>query len=211
MKKLLLLCALLVVSTLCVLAQGPGGGRSSGGSDTLMVNTPKGLFVLRGGALARFDMITLKQLGVLELLGAMPAPPADQNDRNAMMVWYGEFNKRRAPAVIIPKDNSLLIILGEDFVRISQDTLAVEAQASLAAPKKEGDAPQQGFRMPQTPGTLLVGDLLYVINGTEIISINTLNGKIIQRKDVPKEMLPVQMPNNTRGGGNNGGGNRGGK
>jgi hypothetical protein len=171
---------------------------------TIMVNTPKGLFALRAGVLARLAPATLKVDKEMKLFGEMPALPAEGADSAARMKYYEELQKRNAPALMLVKDASLLVIIGDGFARINQETLATEKALSLKDPKEVVD-PNQRFRQEPVPGYLLVGDTLFLMRSKEVMSINVTEGKIITRQPLPPELQTVQ-PNYQ---GNRGGGGRG--
>ena len=204
MRQFWVLSAVLLLATGLLFAQGfnPGFGGGNAGQ-TLMVNTAKGLFVLRGGSLAKFDAATLKLAQIFELFGPAPAPPAQNADRDTMTKYYTEMQRRAAPAIMVPKENSLLIVVGDGFAKINQDTLKVEKTADLRAPgaatADAGNRSREG-----TPGYLVVGDILYLVRNTEMLAISTTDGKVT-RAALPKE-LQIQQ----RGGGNNGGARGGG-
>jgi len=204
----------LLLAAGALLAQGPGGGPMGGGFDsqTLLVNTPKGLFALRSGVLAKYDITTLKAQQVFELFGPMPAPPAQGADRTAWGTYFAEMARRNAPAVMFARDNSLIVIVGDGFAKISQDTLKVELSADLRPADAAAAEPGRGFREP-TPGYLVVGNTLYLMRGKEMLSVALTDGKV-QRTPLPKELQPQQAnfrgDGGNREGGNRGGGNRGG-
>ena len=59
-------------------------------------------------------MTTLKALPVLELFGPAPAMPqgAAAQDRQAMQTYMTAMAQRNAPAIMVPSEDSLLIIVG---------------------------------------------------------------------------------------------------
>lgn len=220
MKHLVSAVLMLMLAAGAVLAQAPGGGGMQASGDTLMVTTPKGLFVLRNGVLAKFDPVTLKSGPVLELFGPMPAPPGQNATREERQAYNNEVQKRMAPPIMLVKDNALLVVIGDGFARIDQDTFksdALDLRNPNAAP-----AAGRGFRQEGAPGYLLVGDTLYLLRGTELISIDVAKVKLNARGPLPKEMQPIQFniggfggnrpggdrPGGDRAGGNRAGGNR---
>jgi len=209
MKHLFSAVMILLLAAGAIFAQGFGGGMPMGGN-TLMVNTPKGLYALRAGVLAKFNPTTLKTDQVFELFGAMPTPPAAGADRTAMQTYFTELQRRNAPPIMLVKDDSLIVVIGDSFGRFNQDTLKAEATANLAAPGAAAPAAGGRTRGEGEPGYLLVNNTLFLMRGTELLSINVTDGKILARTALPKELQPQQMNFPMGGGGNRGGGNRGG-
>jgi|GEM_PF-2378513 len=216
MKHFISAVTIMLLATGAIFAQGFGGfgGGMPGGGNTLMVNTPKGLFALRGGVLAKFNATTLKSEQVVELFGPMPARPADNNNREAMQAYFTELQRRNAPPIMLVKDNSLLVVIGDIFGRFKQDTLEKEAIGYLSAP---GAAATDGRgRGEGAPCYLLVDNTLFLMRGAELLSISITDGKVT-RQPLPKELQPQQFDfrmggdrGGGGGGGNRGGGNRGG-
>lgn len=223
MKHLFSAVLILLLAAGALLAQGPGGGGAQGPGgggmhvtgNTLMATTPKGLFVLRNGVLGKFEPATLKSTAVLELFGPLPAAPA-AGDRDARQAYSNEVQKRMAAPIMLVKDNTLLVVIGDGFARIDQETLKSDA-LSLTSPNAPAQADGRGFRQEGEPGYLLVGNTLYLMRGMEILSIDIANMKILARGPLPKELQPLQFNfgggfgggnNNNRNGG--GGGNRNG-
>ena len=206
MKHVLMLVVLLL-ATGALFAQGMPGDASGG--DSTIVNTPKGLFVLRSGVLAKFDAATLKQTQpLLQLFGPAPAAPKDNNDRDAQQKYNADIMRRMAPAIMLVKDNSLLLVIGDGFARINQDTLKTEAMADIK-PMAVADAGQGrgGVRMNEgMPSYLLLGNTLYLARNKELLAISIIDGKVT-RTELPKELQPLQLNfRNMFGGGNGGGG-----
>lgn len=187
---------LLVLATGILFAQGFGGGMPGGNSgNTLLVNSPKGLFALRAGVLAKFDAATLKSALVFELFGPMPERPTDNNNRDAMQKYVTELQRRMAPPIMLVKDDALLVVIGDGFARINQDTLKVEATADLSPPGAPVAADAgRGFRNTDiVPGYLLVNNTLFLMRGTELLSLSVTDGKILARTPLPKELQPLQL------------------
>ncbi|MHB0939025.1 MAG: hypothetical protein ACYDCO_24720 [Armatimonadota bacterium] len=201
MKHLFLAVLMLLLAAGALLAQGPGGGGMQASGDTLMVTTPKGLFVLRNGVLGKFDPATLKPLQTMALYGELPAQPANNADREAWRVYNAEIQKRMAPPLLLEKDSSLIIVIGDDFARIDQETLEFQT-LDLRGPNAPAPAGGRGFRQ-DAPDYLLVKDTLYLMKGTEILSVDIANVKVLARGPLPKELQPLQFNFGGFGGGNN--------
>jgi len=212
MKHLVVMSMVLVLAAGALFAQAPAPVTGPNTGSTVLVNTPKGLFALRDGVLAKYDIATLKPAQELQLFGPMPAPPADFTDNTARQKYFSEFQRRTAPAIMIPKDTSLLVVVSDGFARINQDTLKVEASADLTpaggTTTAAGGGMGRGFQQAAAPGFLLNGNTLYVMTGKEMLSINITDGKILARTALPQDLQPLQM--NFPGGGGPGGG-RGGR
>lgn len=203
MKTILVFLALLLGGALFAQV-APNGG-------ALMVNTPKGIFALRSGVLARIAPATLKVEKVMQIYGAMPEPPAQGADRDTIQKYYSEVSKRNAPAILLVKDGDLLLVTGDIFARINQDTLKVEATANLKDPAETTDPNQRGFRQEPVPGYLLVNTTLYLMKSKEILSVEITDGKLT-RQPLPAQLQPAQVNymsggNRGPGGGRTGGGN----
>jgi len=199
--------AMLMLATGALFAQGFGGGM---GGNTAMVSTPKGLFALRAGVLAKINPATLKTEQVLEMFGAMPAAPAQGADEQTRRAYFTELQRRNAPAIMLVKDNSLLLLIGDGFARISQDDITkLEASASLKDPNAAADGGNNPFgRMAEPmPGTLLLTNTLVVMRSKMIYSINIADGKYTSAA-LDAKLQPQQMPR--MGGGPGGGGAAGG-
>jgi hypothetical protein len=210
MKSLFLALTTLLLATGALFAQGFGGGMPGGNSgNPLMVSTPKGLFALRGGVLAKFNPTTLKSEQIFELFGPMPERPANATDRDAMQKYFTELQRRNAPPVMLVKDNSLLIVIGDGFARLEQDTLKVEATGDLRAPGAAAPAGGRG-RAEGAPGYLLVNNTLFLMRGTELLSVSVTDGKVLARSPLPKELQPQAMTLPNMGGRDAGRGGRAG-
>lgn len=215
MKRLLVMGIGLLLATGSLFAQGFGGMMGGSTGNTIMVNTTKGLFALREGVLAKIDPATMQSGKIFQLFGPAPTAPADNTDRAAQQKYYAELQRRMAPAIMIAKDSSLIIVIGDGFARIDQETLKVEATGDLSSADKTADTTAGGgMRMMEpAPGYLLVGDKLCLMRSKEMLSVSITDGKILARAPLPKELQPIPFNFGGRGGfggGNRGGGNRGG-
>lgn len=211
MRMWMMLSAVLLLATGALFAQGFGGM-----SEAIMLNTPKGLFALKAGVLVKYNLAPLKQVQQQNLFGALPTRPGQDAGQDAWQKYSTDMQKRNAPAVMIAKDNSLLLVIGDVFARYNMDTLAPEASGSLRSPTAPAaDDGGRGFRMQEpAPGYLLVANTLYLMRSREMVAVNIVDGKVLDRTDLPEEMQPQQMFGGNRfnfgGGGNRGGGGGGG-
>lgn len=183
-----------------------GFGPATGGN-TVMVDTTKGLYVLRNAVLAKFNATTLKQEGnELELFGKAPEPPADPTDRVAMQKYFTDLQPFQAPAIMFAKDNALILVIGDGFARINQDTLKPEVATKLST----AGAATETTRAEAAPSYLLVENTLYLMRGKTLVSVNIKDGKSLA-VELPKELQTLQLmgvgrtPGNTRTGGARGG------
>ncbi len=229
MKRFVMMSLLLVATAGLLLAQVTGSGTLTGptSGSTVMVNTGKGLFALRAGVVAKYDFASLKLVKQLELFGNMPAAPTvDNTDRTASQAYYTALQVRMAPAIMIAKDSSLLIVIGDHFARISQETLKVEAKGDLSpAVKPAATTDTTGGRggmrggmggFEAVPGYLLAGNVLCLMRSTEMLSVSITTGKVLARSALPKILQPqnpfagMRGRNGGFGGFNGGAGDTGG-
>ena len=209
MRRLLTIGVFLVLAVNMLYAQGMG-------SNTQVANTDEGLFVMRAGVVAKFDVETLQVKGEYPLFGAAPQMPADRTDQAAMRAYRTEMQRRNAPGVLLTTKESLLILIGDGFARINQKTFEIEAKGSIAAvvdPAAPAPAPNMFAGMEPAPTCLLDGNILYIIRSREVISLDITDGKVLLRTPVPADMMPQQRMNQPGGGGapgGAGGGARGG-
>lgn len=207
-----LLAVVCATGALFAQAPAPGGTMTIGApaGSTLMVQTPKGLFALRAGVLAKYDIKTLTLGKLISFFGPAPEVPKEGADRAAMMKYWAEMQRRQAPAILIAKDNSLLLIIGDGFARVNQDTLLMEASADFSTPATAEAAGGQTMRMNEgAPGYMLIDNTLILMRSKEIISISITDGKFV-RKPLPVELQPITV-NFNMGGRGPGGGNREGR
>jgi uncharacterized membrane protein YgcG len=208
-----LLAALLLVSALTVLAAvappaAPVSGPSNAsGGGAILLTTEKGLFVLRDGVLGKFELPTLKQVQTLEMFGNMPEPPKDWTDQKARQDYQLARQRRTAPAIMIAQGTSLIVVIGDGFARLSQDTLKMEASADLrpqTPDAADNNNPYAMYRTDPTPGYLLTDTTLYLMRTTELFAITTLDGKFT-RATLSKELQPLRSSFGNQGGAQGGG------
>lgn len=207
MKQCIGMVVAFVLATGALFAQAVGPA-SVGTGGTLLINAPKGIFALRGGVLAKYDTTTLKAVQVFSLFGPAPEQPAQGADRDAIGKYYAEMQRRGAPAIMLVKDNSLLVVIGDNFARISQENIQqIEAKADLKPQTATEENNGGRFRVMETaPGYLLVGNTLYLLRSKEMLAITITDGKVVHAA-LPNELQPVQMTFMGARGGQ--GGNRG--
>ncbi|HEX2948122.1 MAG TPA: hypothetical protein VHV83_00890 [Armatimonadota bacterium] len=214
----------LMLASIPLLAQGFGRMpmMNMGGGNTVMVSSTKGLFALRNGVIVKYTISPFQQAQELQLFGAAPQAPTDTTDQAAMQKYYADVQRRVASAIMLVKDNSLLVVIGDGFARINQDTLAVEATGDLRSQEAiDGIATTGRNAMALAEGAvsyLLVDNTLYLMRGTEMLAISITDGKATHVA-LPKELQPMQMAmpqmgnrgGNAQGGNGQQGGNWGGR
>lgn len=204
----------LMLASIPLLAQGFGRMpmMNMGGANTVMVSSTKGLFALRNGVIVKYTISPFQQAQELQLFGAAPQAPTDTTDQAAMQKYYADVQRRVASAIMLVKDNSLLVVIGDGFARINQDTLVVEATGDLRTQDAvDGIAATGRNPMALAEGVgsyLLVDNTLYLMRGTEMLAISITDGKATHVA-LPKELQPMQMgmPQMGNRGGNAQGGN----
>ncbi len=180
--RILMVAIALAVAATSVFAQGFGGGiPGAPGGGTILLNTDKGLFALRAGVVAKYDTTTLKEVQTLPLLGPAPEAPTDFQDREAMQ-QYRQAMQMRQNALMIANADSLLIVIGDHFYRVNQETLKSDATADLHAADAAAGAPEP------VPGYALAGNTLFLMRGKEMLSLNITDGKILARAPLSKAM-----------------------
>lgn len=183
MKQILCLTVLLTLA-LGAFAQAIGP-MMAGRNDAVMLGTEQGLFVLKSGTLAKLDPATLMPaMPPFELFGAMPAQPAG-GDQEAWQAYMKAMLQRTAPALLIPHGKDLLVVIGENFARIDQETFGLAVGVSFA---REGAEQPMVFRPEPVPQYVVLGDVLYLLRDTETIAINIEDGKLLARTPLPPSM-----------------------
>ena len=200
MRKLLAVVFILVLSTVAAFAQFSMGmppvGQSGG---ALIESTPKGFFVLRNGVVVKFDAATMQVAGTKELFGPLPAMPQGDMRQNPGLFrdWFAEHAKRNAPAIMLPADNALVIVIGTTFFRVNQDTLAIGSQTELVPPSAPLPSSPHAAAMtmpPATSGYKLIGNTLYLLLPTELLGVNIEDGTVTTRTPLPAALIPQPHP-----------------
>ena len=197
MRYLPLVIVAVILSASFVFAQEYMGDmpREASAGGTQMLYSPHGLFVLRTGVLAKYDLQTLQEVRVFELFGPTPELPEDSTDRAGMQAYFAEMQRHMAPALMLPYEDSLLIIVGNGFARIDQETLKVEATADLTMPE-EGEGTESGRDLSwaqPAPTYLLVGETIYLTRSKEILALGVTEGEILGRAPLPEKMQSAPM------------------
>ncbi len=171
MRKLLWALAALITAV-PLLAQG--GSMGMPGGQTVVLNTTKGLFVLRGNALAKYGTAPLKQANLLQLPG-------------------------KGQTTLLEHDGALLAFNNDKFLRINEETLQIDASADLAATTATTNTNAQ--RLPQSaPSYLLVDNTLYLVTGAELLAVNLTTAQVSSRLTLAKELQATQQASGRPGG-----------
>ncbi len=197
MRYLPVVIVAVILSASCLFAQIYMGDMPREGSvgSTQMVYSSHGLLVLRTGVLAKYNPQTLQEVQVFELFGPAPESPEDSTDRAGQQAYFAEMQRRMAPALMLTHEDSLLIIVGNGFARIDQETLKVEATADLTMPE-EGEGTESGRDLSwaqPAPTYLLVGQTIYLTRSNEVLALDVTEGKILGRTPLPEEMQSAPM------------------
>ncbi|MHB9130214.1 MAG: hypothetical protein ACYDBB_03870 [Armatimonadota bacterium] len=168
-------------------AQPPRLPAQKGANSAVTVEvTPFGLFVVSGGMLAKYDPVTVKPLGTLQLLEPLPDAAAANKNNKALRDWRQDLNRRLHPPVVLPQGEVLFIVTGDRFFRVNQQTLAIEMKAELF----DGEAGKEPALPLLAPFFGKVnGQTLYLLRGSEVFALDTTTGKVLGRSPLPKEML----------------------
>ncbi len=187
-------------------------------SELLIEVSDSGIFIYKAGRLAKLDYFTLKLLKKIELFGPMPDKPAPPAQKAGIVGWGAmlqdkdnlkyieEINKRIAQTTIIPEENALIFIIGENFFKVNTNTMNIDLQTNFS--KKIATAQQfqidnlrgviggasfQPNYLKNNQGNNVIAktkdNMLVFIKQDEIIVIDTLTGKIIARTAVPQDFI----------------------
>jgi hypothetical protein len=136
-----------------------------------MATTPDGIFVVRGGVLAKYDPKTLDARGVIELFGPLP----EENKANAQVNL--ERMRRLMPGAMLCTAQELMIVIGEQFFRVDRVTL--EAKVSVSLFQDQVLAPAERLIAVAAPPVLsLEGNTLYVTRGSLLLAVNWQDGRV---------------------------------
>lgn len=123
-----------------------------------------------------------------------PNPPNEQKDAQAMQRWQHAMQLRAATPAIVKNDTSLIVIIGDTFTRVNQQTMEVEAKTSLADPANPNPAPIN----PGAPALKLAGGTLYLLNNPKLLAVDIATGKVLTRGTMPPpaaaNMPPAPLP-----------------
>ncbi|HEY3415275.1 MAG TPA: hypothetical protein VGM23_00195 [Armatimonadota bacterium] len=166
---------------------------------TVLLLMPQGLFALRSGVLARVDPKTLDQQKTVELLPPLPPQPEGANMAGeAMVQWLREWAKHSYPAVMLPEGTDLLILIGDQFIRVNATTLETKFNVSIAPQQAQPqDANTRAMELLKPP--VLLRDaksaLLYVTRVRQLTALDVNTGQVVSEKPLPETMFltPLQL------------------
>jgi len=187
--KLTLLLSLLLALAACAAAQPPREPPTNSFSARIQL-TDAGYFVLLNGVLALYKGEGLKPAGVCELFGPRPAVPL-AGDLAVATAYNTDLMRRQAPALLLPSDDILLIVIGDRFFRVDPEGMKVLVTTSLSKPGVES-SPAVMFGPALPPAHLLNGDQLLLTLGDELLAVDVTDGRVSARVTLPAEMrLPT--------------------
>jgi len=149
--------------------------------------TPRGLFLLADGVLARYSP-GLAQCVTLQLLPPLPPLPPEGNDRQAQQQWFTERALRGTPAAMLPAGEMLYVVYAGILFRVNQNTLTVEKTPLDPQPPHEDPRRLQNASTP--PLLKLQADTLYIIRQFDLLAVDVQAGAVITHADLPREMAP---------------------
>ncbi|MEI7833119.1 MAG: hypothetical protein WCJ56_07985 [bacterium] len=182
----------------------------SNAGNCILKATDQGLFVIGSGAVVKYDAKTLKPLGSLRLLnaptlsnkkyidrtpvattnamtavqpGVVPAPTAPNN-------WakYAKDNLRfSAVPVVIVDNKDLIIIICDKFFRVGIEKVNLIAAADMKVMKDANGVTTEVNNGGEVPTVQLVDNILYVMRGGNLWSLNAADGKELGQTKIPTD------------------------
>lgn len=154
--------------------------------------TPQGFFVLRCGVLAKYDAVSLKPAGVIELFGPLAAPmnKTTPEEQQQMLIERG---KRVLPAAMTVRGTDLLVVIGEQYFRIDAVGCTTKARGSLTPAGAPDDmwAPERLVKITNPPLLEVNGDVLLVLRDQQLVSVQVADGKVLGTATLPAVMFPT--------------------
>lgn len=174
------------------LRAGPGGQQLReliANQRPQMLVTPQGLLVLKGGVLLRLDPATLEQRQLLELFGPLPIIPLgavtpEQRQQAALGLL-----PRYYPAVMVPVQDDVLIVIGDAYFRVHATDLTIAAQSRFDQPFAQNADNLRNLL--DTPTALVHEQSLYLTRGNQVLAINIADGKAQAVGNLPWQMQPL--------------------
>jgi len=188
----------------------PNYGYTNGGNCILKA-TDQGLFVIGSGIVAKYDVKTLNPLGSLRLLnppvrpniaynGIMPMAttnvmldpkPGAAMDAAPAFDWvkYSKDNLRfTAVPVVIVDDKDLIIIISDKFFRVGTEKVNLIATSELTVKKDANVVTTTVNTGGEVPTVQLVNNILYVMRGGNLWSLNAADGKELGQTKIPNDL-----------------------
>ena len=157
----------------------------------LVVNDD-GVFVLREGVLAKFDLKTLASQGdPLKLYGPIAKLENPDQATDAEVIAYNvDHLKRQLPATMFAYDHDLFIVIGDDLFRIDTQKFTLTEQTALLTtpPEKQIDRLVTLFQRGEQAVSHL-GTQIYLSDSNQVTSVDGLTGKV-ETKPLPKIVTP---------------------
>jgi hypothetical protein len=156
--------------------------------------TPDGVFLLKTGVLIKYETGSMKQSGLLQLFGAMPAPPTVQDpslptaeERDARQAWTMKNMERFAPATMLQEQGKLYILSGDNYFCVDAKTLTLVAKANLALEDEYTNVrTPTRFVLPQLK---VEAGVVYALFGQDLLTVEPASGKVLTRTALPPEMF----------------------
>ncbi|MHB9133942.1 MAG: hypothetical protein ACYDBB_22980 [Armatimonadota bacterium] len=160
----------------------------------LAVATPQGFFVLRKGVLAKFNIDTLAPEGQVNLFGALPAAPAADTEWSTRLHYASECVLRIVPASMQADGDDLLLLIGDQYIRVDANSLQVLVNRSLA-PADQRLRRADDWARAAAPVLQVNGKAVYTTNPvgpgrslSQLRAVNRENGDPLALKELPAAM-----------------------
>jgi hypothetical protein len=154
----------------------------------LLVRAPQGVFVVRGGVLAKYASDGQVQ-GMVELFGPMP-----QGNDQAV---FSERLKRLLTGAMLVRDADLYLVIGDRFFRVDAGTLEVKADAALLPPAPAADITRL-MELAAAPALVWGEGVLLVTRGTRLLKVSPETGKVLGEAVLPDQFATTFPAGNTR-------------
>lgn len=163
--------------------------------DMVIETTPNGLFVVYRGVVARYHATTLQPQGSVDLFEPVPQGAAPTPEKALVRPAEDDRQFRAQVAAMLPHGDALLIIIGNQFRRVNQKTLVIEAKSTLDPGKPTNPDPLlTGALNPWLPAVVkLDGQALYVFRGPYLLLLNPTSGAITAQSTLPKTMYTTTV------------------
>jgi len=156
-----------------------------------------GLFVMKKGVLARYDAVTLKLQGVVELFGKLEDLPTEGaltlQEQTTMITARAQ---RLLPAAMALHGNDLLLLIGDTFFRVDAQSLDIKVNKSLTDDAQANTRIESHLFAP-TPQMQIAGNIVYVISSqitpqvnVTITAIDSNDGTLLATKSLPAPLMP---------------------
>lgn len=197
--------------------QGPNPGFDDRGSGPFQGQPPQhrpamectsnGVFILQGGTLVKLDPKTLDKKGEIELFqkqGGM----GDNRDFSPEIMPM----RQQGPAEMLLSGSNLLLVTGEKFIKIETASFKIKIETNLppmfrpdmGKGRMDGQEPmrddQMGMMQPEPmpmmspmPELKILGGILYILRGEQVIAVNIDTGKVMADNNL-RPQRPMMNP-----------------